>query len=212
LTVPGAGSFSAITDLSLSGYNACMEVRSFLGQLSPFFMALGMPLCVIGCVTSVLDIFDTEQFPPINVGAIPKMVEKCKCLASFTPFGFCGTISGLLNAVVEVLRCVRGLIGDIAVQGAQIAAMLADGDDNLAYQAECLAGVQAVQLKNLTRSLGPVAELWDSAAFLFEFVGIPFVSLSTITQGGDVASMLRVLDEVLEALTSVRNALTTICP
>lgn len=211
ITVPGVGSMEALGEFALQGYNACMEARSFLQMINPVFAALGMPLCILGCLRSITAIFDVGSFPPLDVGAIPKMIQQCKCLVSFTPFGFCGMVLGLILAVIAILNCMIGLLGDLVLLTARVADLILQGPD---YDdiVRCMTGNIDVLQKNVMRALGPISKMWDSTGFLFEFVGVPFQSLDDIGQATGLADAIASLTVVRNTLTGVADIARSICP
>lgn len=210
ITIPGAGTVEALGSFSLQGYNACMEARAFLGQINPIFAALGMPLCLLGCISSIMSIFDIGSFPPIDVGAIPRMIQQCKCLLSFTPIGFCGMITGLIRAVVAVLDCLLNLLGDLVQMSARIADLAASGAS--VVDIECLEAQVGTLQKSVMQGFGPVVKLWDSVGFLFEFVGIPFQSLSDIGSTGGLPEALAVVSDIKNVLNDISKVAASICP
>jgi hypothetical protein len=211
LTVPGMGELKTIRDFALEGLNACNEARAFLQTLQPLLGALAMPLCILGCVSAIMDIFDPNGFPPVDPTAIPAAIDACGCLIDFTPFGFCSTIYGLLNAIILLLQCIIGLMADIIALEARIAAVLAGGGDLAEDIAECLAGQADNLLGTITTAFGPVADLFNSTSFLFNFVGVPFQEIQELS-GDTAADVVVVCQDILIVLEGIRDVVNSVCP
>lgn len=208
ITIPGVGSMSNIGNFALEAYDVCAEARHFLAGIQPVFGALGMPLCILSCVSSITELF-TSDFPFIDPTAIARMAKKCVCLASFTPFGFCGMIRGLLAAIMSVLNCMVGLLGDILVIESQAIALMLD--PVTAATAQCMQRQASVLRQTLGNSFGPVSELLDSTKFLFDFVGVDAPTISSVT-GSNTAEMIQVVQQIMGVLQIALNALNVVCP
>lgn len=209
MTVPGIGRIEVIKQFSLEGYDVCADARSFLSTIQPLFSALGMPLCILGCLTSVVNVFGTD-FPYIKPQALLKIPEKCACLTSFTPFGFCGLLRGVLIAIQQTLLCVTGMLGDLVKMESQIASLLSDPSTR--EMGVCLRKQADALRQNVQQQFGPVTTLFNASSFLFSFVGVSVPSLDVDLSGKGVGETLEVLSTIQQTIVTVVNAVEGICP
>jgi hypothetical protein len=208
ITVPGMGTVKALRSFTLEGYDVCSDARSMLNTLQPVFGALGIPLCILGCVTSITKVFSSD-FPYINPAALGKVVTDCACLGTFTPFGFCGMLRSLVGALSMSMGCMVGLLGDVVAMEAQAGAMLAD--PATAFQGRCLEAQASTLRKNAVMALNPTILLFNSSVFLFTFVGVPVEPIGELA-GEDAAQTLEALAVAQTAINAVATAITSVCP
>ena len=209
--MPGIGIVSIPRDFADDAANVCKQARGFIQSIQPVMVGLSPFLCILECLLAITKVFKPGGFVPIDPSAIPKIIQKCACLASFTPFGYCGTLRGVLAGLLSVLSCLTGLLSDIVVVQSRIAALLARGDAASLFAAECATGNQGRSLQNLVDSFQPVATLLESMGFLFEFVGVDSPSLENLA-GSQVQDVLGVLLTIQEQLGAILDAVNSICP
>lgn len=208
LTVPGVGELAVIREFTLSAYSVCQDARAFIQSLQPVFAALGLPLCILGCVISITQVFTTD-FPFVDPGAFPAIVENCACLATFTPFGFCSMLSGIVNGLLQLMQCIIGLLGDLVQLTAQAAALASD--PRTIASGICLQDNADVLLKTIQDAFDPITLLFDAAEFLFLFVGVPFSAISGIS-GASIADTLVLVQAVVDVLDTASDAIDLVCP
>jgi hypothetical protein len=208
ITVPGMGNIQAVRRLTLEAYDVCGDARSLLTTLQPVFGALGMPLCILGCLTSVIAVFSSD-FPYINPAKLAKIPENCGCLTSFTPFGFCGLIRSLVNGISTALICMVSLLADVVAMEAQAASMLLHPET--ASAGRCLQGQANVLRQNALTSFNPVIKLFNASTFLFTFVGIPVDQIDEAS-GENAAETLAVISSIQLTISVVAAAINSACP
>jgi hypothetical protein len=156
MVIPGVGAMEVVREFTLDAYSSCMDARIFINSLQPLLGGLGLPLCVLSCVTSITQLFTTD-FPFVNPSALTDMVKKCLCLTTFSPFGFCSMILGLTKAIYALLSCIIGLMSDVLALETQALALLTD---STAFLFE-FVGVTPISLGSLDG--GSTAEVIESA-------------------------------------------------
>jgi len=208
ITIPVIGDLSGVTDVALKAYNACEDARAFIQSIQPALGAFSLPLCILGCVISITEVF-TDDFPFVDPVALPAMIEACSCLVSWTPFSFCKTLKDLIIALLRLMRCILGLIGDIVALEARLAALAnLDLDSTLLA---CLTDQQKALLNTVISSFGPFSKFFDSIEFLFTFVGVPFQSLGSIA-GDNTAEVVQAINAVIKVLEEIFEAISLVCP
>jgi hypothetical protein len=208
MTVPGMGTVQTQRPFQLGGYNSCADAHAFLAGLQPILAGLGMPLCLLSCLTSVIEVFSSD-FPYVNPAALTKIPQKCFCLSSFTPFGFCGLLRGIVRGLVSVLHCFTGIIGDIIRMEAQAASLVSNPET--AYAGQCLQGQSQTLLQNAKKDFAPVMQLFNASAFLFSFVGVTQSSVPSLGDG-DAASTLAAITAMLKSMEMLMLSINAICP
>jgi hypothetical protein len=208
MVIPGVGAMEVVREFTLDAYSSCMDARIFINSLQPLLGGLGLPLCVLSCVTSITQLFTTD-FPFVNPSALTDMVKKCLCLTTFSPFGFCSMILGLTKAIYALLSCIIGLMSDVLALETQALALLTD--PTTAGQGRCIGANAATMRETLQQSFGPVSILMDSTAFLFEFVGVTPISLGSL-DGGSTAEVIESARAVQLVLANLITTIGSICP
>lgn len=207
-TVPGVGDVQSIRSFALGATNICEDARAFVQGLQPIMAGLGLPLCILGCVSAITDVF-TDEFPYVDPTALPELVSACACLATFTPFGFCGLLRSVLAAINSLLVCITGLISDIVSLEAQVASLMANPETLLMGQ--CLGDNVGRMLASITESFEPVVLLMDSMEFLYDFVGVPFSPIPGLS-GSDAGTVLATLSTIQVTISSILTVVNGVCP
>lgn len=208
ITIPGMGNVQAVREFTLEAYNVCSDARAVIQMLQPMLGALGMPLCILSCLTSVTQVFTTD-FPYINPSKLMKIPQNCACLTSFTPFAFCGMVRGIINMVSSALTCMVDLFGDLVRMEAQAAALLAHPETFA--QGQCLRGQVNVLNQNLLHQFNPIIQIHNAATFIFSFVGIPVDQIEEMS-AGSTAEMLQKLSVVQQSIAFVATTINSVCP
>ena len=208
LTVPGVGEISVIRQFSNDAFSICADASAFINGLQPIFAALGLPLCILGCITAVIGVFSTS-FPYVDPSALPNIATQCACLATFTPFGFCSMLSGITAGLLSLMTCITGLLADIVLLEAQAGNMALS--PSTASAGACLSSNCAKLLDNVQESFNPVSKLFDAIGFLFAFVGVGVGSLGELT-GDTVDEVLDSAAAITATLNTVNSAINSVCP
>jgi hypothetical protein len=205
ITIPGVGEIQGVREFALAAYSACEDARAFIQSLMPVLSALGLPLCILGCVSSVIQIFAPGSVPPLDPSAIPNMIQQCQCLLTFTPAAFCTMLRQILALISAILQCMIGLIGDIILLVAQVAELATHPDAVSKAMGACLAGNAANLQKTINAAWGPVAKMFNSLGFLFSFIGAAPQALGDVTGGplqalADVAAINTQILDILNLI------------
>lgn len=210
MTIPGIGSGipMSIRNMIVGATGPCEDARAFIQSVQPVLFGLGLPLCILGCVTAINSVF-TSDFPFVDPAALPDLTAKCACLVSFTPLGYCQMLRGILEGVVIVLNCIVGLLNDIVALEAQVAALLSDPATLFAGQ--CLGANVPTFLEGITTAFSPVTSLVDATTMLTDLIGIEPITIDSLT-GGTAAAVLEEAALILDVLTDALAVLAGICP
>lgn len=208
ISIPGIGPVQAVRNFSLESYNVCSDARAMIQLMQPMLGAMGMPLCILGCLTSVTQVFSSD-FPYINPAKLAKIPQNCACLTGFTPFAFCGMIRGVISIISSSLTCIVGMLGDLVRMEAQAASLLAHPET--AFQGQCLHNQANVLNQNMLKQFNPVIQIHNAATFLFSFVGIPVSQIEEVS-GSSSAETLQALAVVQQSIQTVATAINNICP
>ena len=207
VVIPGAGEIKTIRSFFLEAYSPCDDARAFMQEMQPVFAALGMPLCILGCVLSITGVFKTS-FPYIDPSALAKVATDCFCLSTFTPFGFCGMIRSIVDGVTALLACITGVLGDIVRMESQAAALLSNPKTQAAGQ--CLQANADRLRGTVVESFESVVALFQVTSFLFAFVGVPFTAIGSLS-GSTTTAVLTSLVDVQTVIGTVSDAIHTVC-
>jgi hypothetical protein len=183
----------------LGAYNPCAESHANVLGLQPIFVAMSLPLCIVGCLTKVIEALS-------NPSEIPNVPAACACLSTFTPAAFCGMVKGMVQSVVVLLDCFLGMLGDLVAQQANAVSKLSSPNADIRAAGQCLMDEVDQLSKGLSDAFGPVSVFFDSIGFLFTFIGMSPVSLGTINPG-PIADMIADLQAVSATIQSVLSVI-----
>lgn len=156
----GGGEMQAYGTFGLSdSCNGCTEIGNLFTQMSPVVGALGIPLCTLKCLgslikltQSIIDALGPPPDPTQPIQHLADVLEKCKCVFEFVlppPAGaicsYLKFIGSVLHAIEKVLFCVIGLTQDLGKLKLRAAVKFADPEPSVADVGKCaLAQVQGL--------------------------------------------------------------------
>ena len=171
--VPFMGSMGADSTLNLDGgCTKCEEVTSLIAQLNPVFGALGVPLCLLKCLSGFMKILsDLSNNPPdfaaLATDAAAAIVD-CECVAQFAlppPAGsiceFLKSINGILDVIDQVVDCVVELVTEITVLDVKAAVYLGDLNPKFTTVGQCLMAQNQNLMDILNHKFGSIGSLLD---------------------------------------------------
>ncbi len=191
--VPYVGSLRPGGNITLKGgCGDCSVSIDLFAKINPYLMALGLPLCVLGCagslVTLVLDttgvVTGLAKVPPEP--PTPETLEKialdtaavtqdCRCvLDTLLPSGICLYIKfvrDLLRLVAALIRCFTSLLGDIIRVSLTADIMQLSGVVRVRSHGICLAQLVRNQLDNANLSFDVIWAILLVTESIFKLAG-----------------------------------------
>jgi hypothetical protein len=244
VTIPLMGSqIIGAGNLSLQGGCSNCEIASnILLQLNVLLGGLGIPLCVLGCLASVIAAVQAvpdSLGPPPNpvklVTAIANIAIKCECVLGFAlppPAGvicdFIQLIADILTVLDVVVDCLVGLITSILALNIQ-ATLLLTGPPASQQAAACLLEQLQLLMDGLNSNLGSLSTLIQAIQPVIQFLAtVPglstvlnpliagFAALTAATPQGTAPQAflaeLTTFQSVLDSVTTAFQTIAEICP
>ncbi len=218
-------------DFSLTGgCDGCQLVGNFMIQLQPLLASYGLPLCLLGCLTSfitlalsLVDALGPPPDPSAIVGAVAQVVERCQCvveLAMPPPIGPICAFLLMLRDIIIIIKmvadCVIGLVRHLI--SLSLSASLLLGDPDTEKAGACLAAQVQRLCDALRGKMDPVTKLWQVIqpiiALLAAVTPAPFSeTMEELSTGfvsfSDGLTAGAPPGDVLDALTVLQEVLTT---
>lgn len=232
ITIPfmGEGMFAQADFALTGGCDGCQIVSNFMIQLQPLLAAYGLPLCLLGCMTSFItlalalpDSLGPPPDPSAIISAVAQVVERCQCvvqLAMPPPVGpicaFLLMVRDIIVIIKMVSDCIIGLIRHLITLNLSASLLLGDPDTEKA--GACLAAQVQRLCDALRGKMDPVTKLWQIIqpilALLAAVTPAPFSeTMEQLSTGfiafGDSFSVGAPPGDVLDALTTFQEILTT---
>ena len=232
ITIPFMGEgMLAQADFALTGgCDGCQIATNFMIQLQPLLGSFGLPLCLLGCMTSFIslalsleDALGPPPDPSAIIAAIAQVVERCQCvikLAMPPPAGPICEFLLMLRDIIIVIKmvsdCIIGLIRHLITLNLSASLLLGDPDTEKA--GACLAAQVQRLCDALRGKMDPVTKLWQVIQPIIQLLAAvtpdPFSStMDQLATGfiafGDGFSVGAPPGDVLDALTTFQEILTT---
>lgn len=242
LQIPFMGTaIKAQGDLSIKGgCDGCELIGNFLIQLNPLVSALGLPLCLLGCigalvgfVTIVPDSLGPPPDPTVLVQKVVDVVKKCKCVVAMVlppPVGpicdFLKMVRDIINMFATIIDCLVGLVTHLASFSLKAAICLASPNPAMKATGDCLVDQGQGMTDLLGSKLGPLGTLVNLLepifALLAAIVPPPFndtiqdfkdgfaIFSGSIGTGTAPADFLVALNDFNDVIQTVAQTFTTI--
>lgn len=182
------------------GCGDCNVALDLYAKLNPYLLSLGLPLCAMNCVLSLLtavndgldllgttvDVFTTIPPDPTQVSDwgkkakdiiakdVPDIALKCQCVLNmFLPTGLCQFIKlarDTLLLVSSILKCLATLLGDIFRIGLKANLLSQSPDIRVQASAACLAQIGTNQMNDLNQQMNAVWALILGIGAVFTFI------------------------------------------
>lgn len=232
ITIPfmGEGMFAQADFSFTGGCDGCELVSNFMLQLQPLLGSFGLPLCLLGCMTSFITLalsLEDALGPPPNPGAIiaaiAQVVERCQCvikLAMPPPAGPLCQFLLMLRDIIVIIKmvadCIIGLIRHLI--SLNLSASLLLGDPDTEKAGACLAAQVQALCDALRGKMDPVTKLWQIIQPILQLLAAvtpsPFSeTMADLSTGfiavGDNFSVGAPPGDALDALTVFQEVLTT---
>lgn len=178
-SISAQGSLSSSTDCA-----GCEVLGGLMTQLGPMFGALGVPVCLLSCVGSVInavkavpDSLGPPPDPTALIQAIAEMISKCSCVVEIAlppPVGIiCGFLkmtSDLVTVAASVLACGTAIVTDITVVQLRATTLSSSPVPALAAQGAYL-GTQAQKLMDTFNvKLQPLSVIFSMIQPVFDLL------------------------------------------
>lgn len=221
------------------GTAGCDGISALLSQLSPMMGAMGMPICLMGCLGAVIAFVNVvpDSLVPPNPGklisAVENVAKQCQCVVEIAlppPIGviceFLQMMSGILTLIDQTVDCAVGLITGIVTIQEKGTALLADALTAAAGHCAVTTAQGMMDLVNaklgplttLTAAIEPILELLSavpgaSSAMMPVIAGIEAISGNP--SGTSPAATLSALNSFKTVLDTAAQAMATVaavCP
>lgn len=171
VSIPFMGSMTASAALTLQGgCSGCELVSNFMLQITPTLSALGVPLCILGCIASIIgalqavpDIVGPPPNPSGLITAIINVEKKCACVLEFAlppPVGavceFLKMIQGILTAIDKAITCVIGLLTHLITLNAKAQILLLSPVPAQRIAGNCLNKQVQAMMDDLNNKFGTI--------------------------------------------------------
>ena len=181
--IPGA--MKAQANFSLQGgCDGCEFVGSLMLQLNPLLAGLGLPLCFLGCLASLIEFVQSVPHslgPPPDpskiLQAVNAVVAKCKCVVQLglpPPIGpicdFLKFVRDIIVLVDLVVDCIIGLIIHLLTLDLKASVLLADPNGSVQAVGNCLAGQVQALMDTLNGKFGAVSNIIQILQPLFDIL------------------------------------------
>lgn len=184
------------------GCNGCELIGNLLLQLNPLMGALGLPLCILGCLASVVkfaqavpDSLGPPPDPTQLVQAISDVAVNCQCVVSFAlppPVGvicdFLKMVRDILNILEAFVTCITGLLNHLGTLNIKATLLLARPDPRLRNAGVCLTSQVQKLTDALNGKLEPLGTLFGVINPIITLLAAvtppPFQSVMTDLQDG----------------------------
>lgn len=212
--LPFMGDMGAQANLSIEGGCAgCDVVGNLLIQLGPALGAMGIPMCILGCVGAVVSVvIELGKAIPLftNIDdlaeAIAAVPDKCACVVGFAlppPAGtvceMVKTVTGVLNVVNKALICVTGLLGDIINANVRISGLHVSAVAESRIAAACVSAQTQAMTNSLMSKFASVAALFALVKPIVDFIAVP---LSAVPGGDDAVEALHAFGDALNGFST----------
>lgn len=195
-------------------------LKSFLGTintaltpLTPFFDVLDVLIKIVECVTAIPDaILAVPPDPTKITDCIPDLLKALAKVAGLLPQVWLPKlVKQILTVVIAGLEEIRDDLESILDFRADLTAagLVVAIPGNLALQAilDCEAENLDIQMTNQSASLGPLSRLLGIVALLLKLSGSPVQIPDIEDLGPDPEAALAPLDNAINALRFVDNAI-----
>jgi len=213
--LPGGGSLTAVADFPRSLSDQCQVSMRLLLQLGPF---LGAMECVIRILKFCEWLLDFVKAVP-NPIKIAQQLQKLppiasdliSCITAWTPVGYCSFVKDVLVMITDFLRCVLEVIRSVVTQRLELAVSMSEAQGN----PELLEALQVAQDnadklgRHAANSCGPVFALLGTVGSFLSALGVGAIQVPSLDDltGGDVAAAIQPLEELVDTLTAIADAL-----
>jgi hypothetical protein len=226
ITIPGINTkIKPVLNMSLkAGCDTCEAVAALMLQIQPFLISLSMPLCLLKCVMKIVDAFKSlsnmigDLPTPNPTDPVKKLgiavIECTKCVTGFSIGKFCALLRDIIDLVIALLNCIKGLLSKILILNLRVIRGMTDPEVSIQSSAICLAGLVRIQTENLTVRINGIATILQAVGFLLEFVHIPIptealTGIMNVSIATPLPQITTALDELIGVLTPIRDALDT---
>ena len=158
-----------------SGCNSCDLMSAIMGQLSPLMGSLGLPLCLLGCMTALVNVskaLEDALGPPPDPSkiatAVTQVITKCECVVGFAlppPVGvicdFLKLVRDIINIVAGVINCVVGILEHLITLNLKANINIGSNNPDIAYAGTCLLGQTQVMMDTVNGKMGAMAVIFS---------------------------------------------------
>lgn len=180
--LPFMGDMGAQADLSLEGGCAgCDVIGNLLIQMGPALGSMGIPICILGCLASVIGaltaVTDIVTDPSAFAEALVNVGESCQCVLQFAlppPAGavceMLKTVLGVVNLIAQAVTCVTGLVGDIIQVNVRATPLLLSTDAASKAAGECVSAQGQAMMDALNQKFGSINALFKLILPIVQFL------------------------------------------
>jgi hypothetical protein len=174
---------------------------------------------LVKCVKSIMDValgvasaFGTPPDPSAIITAAAKVPQECLCMATWiNPFAICALLRDVLDLVIAMLKCIRGILSKLVTLNLRASGMMLDPLVSVQRTGQCLFGLIRVQQETALISLDWLGVFLNAISFLFSVAGLNppssiSINLTDLGAGAPLAPVVSIIDMTINALAIPREA------
>lgn len=214
ITLPFGGELKAVRDFSQGIPTDCSMMFNLIVQLQPLLGGIDCLLKILDAVAAMKDFFSAKT-PPEFLDAAPKVAEKLVALAPCFPgtpvmiFNIGCMIKDIITLVIKLLTCLKQFLKSTNDLKLSIDFDSAEGNPALLEVLDCAKSNGQLTMEHVIAALGPIESILSSLLPIAEFgeLSIEFPSLSEISPDTDLTETIAKIDEAIDALQVVADAI-----